>query len=286
MCGCGSGRLYYAPAGCGLLPEAQAKSGTMRLDRYLVEQGLFASRTRARDAIVAGLVRVGGQVVRRPAFSVPDGAKVVVSAEACPYVSRGGLKLERALREFGLVLAGRRVLDLGASTGGFTDCALQAGAACVYAVDVGRGQLHPSLRTHPRVRSYEGLHLRALTLAHLDGQPVDCIVMDLSFISLRKVWPLLPDFLLPEGDLIALIKPQFELEARIRFKGGIVRAAALRKKAVRSVCEAAAAAGFHLHGLTRTEVEDARRKNVEYPALFRRRVAAVPFEALWQRVGE
>ncbi len=252
----------------------------MRLDQYLVAQGLFASRTRARAAIVAGLVRVDGQPVTRPAQAVSAGAVVEVVAEVCPYVSRGGLKLEKALRTFGIDLSGRRVLDLGASTGGFTDCALQHGAAFVYAVDVGTDQLYPSLRTHPQVRSYEGLHLRDLTLDHLDGQPVDCIVMDLSFISLKKVWPSLPPLLLPKGEIIALIKPQFELDHKRHLKGGIVRQPALRKKAVQGVCAAAAAAGLYLHALTTTEVEDPGRKNVEYPALFRRFPSEASLEQL------
>lgn len=253
----------------------------MRLDKYLVAQGLCASRTRARQAIAAGLVRVDGRVVCKPAYEVGAGAAVEMVAEPCPYVSRGGLKLEKALRAFGLDLVGKRVLDLGASTGGFTDCALQHGAAFVYAVDVGTDQLHPSLRTHPRVRSYEGLHLRDLMCDQLEGRPVDVVVMDLSFISLEKVWPLLPPLVLPEGEVIALIKPQFELGSRVSLKGGIVRQPALRKRAVQRVCAAAAAAGFHLHALTTTDVDDPARKNVEYPALFRRLPADGTFERLW-----
>ena len=254
----------------------------MRLDKYLVAQGLCASRTRAQEAIAAGLVRVDGRVVRKPAHEVAAGAEVEMVAEPCPYVSRGGLKLEQALRVFGLDLAGRRVLDLGASTGGFTDCALQHGAAFVYAVDVGTDQLHSSLRAYPRVRSYEGLHLRELPLDQLEGRPVDVVVADLSFISLKKVWPLLPPLVLPEGEVIALIKPQFELDGRIRLKGGIVRRPGLRKRAVEGVVRAAAAAGFYLHGLTTTSVDDPRKKNVEYPALFRREPASIPFERWWE----
>ncbi len=257
----------------------------MRLDRYLVVKGLFASRTRARDAIEAGMIRVAGQVVYKPAYVVPEGAGVEVVGELCRYVSRGGLKLEKALYDFGLSLKGKRVLDLGASTGGFTDCALQHGATKVYAVDVGTDQLHPSLRTHPQVCSYEGLHLRALTLDHLDGQPVDCIVIDLSFISLKQVWPLLLPLLLPQGEVMALIKPQFELDRRISLKRGIVRHAVLRRKVVERVCRKAEAVGLYLHDLSCTDVADPLRKNVEFPALFRTTPAAQPFAVLWQKLS-
>jgi 23S rRNA (cytidine1920-2'-O)/16S rRNA (cytidine1409-2'-O)-methyltransferase len=161
------------------------------------------------------------------------------------------------------------VLDLGASTGGFTDCALRHGAKLVFAVDVGTGQLHPALVGHPQVKSLEQLHFKDLNLSHIDDTPVDFILIDLSFISLMLVFPLLSAFLKNGGQVVALIKPQFELQSKVRWKGGIVRDKKTRIAAAEAVVEAALQAGFQFLGMTETDVEDDSRKNQEFLALFR-----------------
>ncbi|MGE3311986.1 MAG: TlyA family RNA methyltransferase [Limisphaerales bacterium] len=183
----------------------------MRLDQQLLERGLCESREKAQRAILAGQVRVNGQVADKPGRKVrPDDTLEVMAGER--YVSRGGFKLEGALREFGLDPSGLRALDVGASTGGFTDCLLQHGAAHVAAVDVGRGQLAWKLRQDPRVLVLEGVNARELSARHFPAPftPFDLAVLDCSFISLRRVLP--PAFALtrPGGRLVPLIKPQFE----------------------------------------------------------------------------
>jgi 23S rRNA (cytidine1920-2'-O)/16S rRNA (cytidine1409-2'-O)-methyltransferase len=182
-----------------------------RLDQALVEQGLCESREKARRAVLAGQVRVNQQVARKPSDPVKSGDQVAL-AEREKYVSRGGQKLERALREFATPVAGAVAIDLGASTGGFTDCLLQAGAARVYAVDVGRGQLAWKLRQDPRVVTMEGVNARHLVPANFPEpfRPVDLVVIDCSFISLRKILPAAAGLLAAGGRVVALIKPQFE----------------------------------------------------------------------------
>ncbi len=238
-----------------------------RLDIWLVQQGFFESREKARLAIREGVVLANGRKVQKPAYQVEDGDVVEVRGAALPYVSRGGLKLEKAIREFGLDLRGKTVLDLGASTGGFTDCALQHGAARVIAVDVGEGQLHPSLRVDPRVVSLENTDLRQLRPDQLGGEGADVLLADLSFISLEHVFPFLPPFLRRGGLAVVLIKPQFEMKEKRRFKGGIIRDEQLRRRLVAQALGYAEAAGFHLEALAPTDA-DGQSKNVEFLALF------------------
>jgi len=192
-----------------------------RADQFLVEHGHFESRARAQAAIRAGKVRVDGRPVTRASESIHAGARVEAAAEH-PYASRGGLKLNAALDAFGLDPAGRTGLDVGASTGGFTDVLLARGAHHVYAVDVGRGQLHPRLAADPRVTNLEGTDIRGLDPTALTLRP-DMASVDVSFIGLRLVLPALPALLPPGSGLVALIKPQFEAgRARIG-RGGLVR---------------------------------------------------------------
>ncbi|MFM8360037.1 MAG: TlyA family RNA methyltransferase, partial [Verrucomicrobiota bacterium] len=182
-----------------------------RLDVALVERGLCPTRTRAQAALLAGKVRVNGQPATKPGSTVqPDDVLELVGTDR--YVSRGGNKLEHALRHFRLDVTGARALDLGASTGGFTDCLLQHGAARVWAVDVGQGQLAWRLRQDPRVVVRERTNARHLAPSDLapDGAPFDLVVIDCSFISLRRVWPACPPLLARTGRVVALIKPQFE----------------------------------------------------------------------------
>ncbi len=194
----------------------------MRLDHYLVEQGLYESRARAQAAVRAGLVRVNGAVAAKPAQAVAADSVVEVEGDAHAFVSRGGTKLDAALRSFEIDPAGKTCLDLGASTGGFTDALLRRGAAKVYAVDVGTGQLHAKLRADSRVICLEQTHAKDLSRA-LIPDPVDVIVCDVSFISLKKALPPALALASPGARLIALVKPQFEVGRSRIGKGGIVK---------------------------------------------------------------
>ena len=197
----------------------------MRLDQWLTVNGHAATRNRARWLIETGQVWVDGRQRCKPSTSIPDRCRVEVRGDGLRYVSRGGLKLERALRAFCLDVAGFVALDIGASTGGFTDCLLQHGARRVYALDVGTGQLAPMLREDPRVITLEGRNIRTFQAAEL-LEPVDLITVDVSFISLPRVLPLLPPLIRQPGCVIALVKPQFEVGAEHVGRGGIVRDAA------------------------------------------------------------
>ena len=206
-----------------------------RLDTLLAERGLYESRSRAAAAVIAGDVRVGGRPARKPGELVPDEADVAV-AQAPPFVSRGGVKLANALDAFAIDPAGRRALDVGASTGGFTDCLLQRGAASVIAVDVAYGELHWRLRNDERVTVIERTNARALDPESLPYRP-DLIVADLSFISLTKVLPAVVAAAAPRFDLLAMVKPQFEVGRERVGKGGVVRSADDRRAALVAVGE-------------------------------------------------
>jgi len=194
----------------------------MRLDLHLVETGVYASRARARAAIEAGRVRINGIAATKPSQTVGEGDDVVAEGEAHPFVSRGGVKLDAVMRTHEVRPAGKICLDLGASTGGFTDVLLRNSAAKVYAVDVGRGQLHETLLDDRRVINLEKTHAKDLSRA-LIPEPVDVIVCDVSFISLKKALPPALALAAPGARLIALIKPQFEVGRAQIGKGGIVK---------------------------------------------------------------
>jgi 23S rRNA (cytidine1920-2'-O)/16S rRNA (cytidine1409-2'-O)-methyltransferase len=206
-----------------------------RLDTLLAERGLFESRSRAAAAVMAGDVRVGDRPARKPGELVSDEAEVAV-AEAPPYVSRGGVKLANALDEFGLDPSGRRALDVGASTGGFTDVLLQRGAETVIALDVAYGELHWKLRGDDRVIVIERTNARSLEPEELPYAP-DLVVADVSFISLTKVLPAVVRAAAPRFDLLAMVKPQFEVGRDRVGKGGVVRSAEDRREALVSVGE-------------------------------------------------
>jgi 23S rRNA (cytidine1920-2'-O)/16S rRNA (cytidine1409-2'-O)-methyltransferase len=238
----------------------------MRLDTYLVQQHQFPSRERAQLAIKAGQVRCNGLPVTKPSHHVQPHDFIEAKGDPLRYVGRGGLKLEKAIRTFQLDFQGLTVLDVGASTGGFTDCALQHGAAKVVAVDVGTSQLADSLRNDARVVFYEDQDIRKLTLAQLGGQPTDALVCDVSFISLTHVLPAFPPLLKPDGFAVLLIKPQFELEQRTALKGGIVKEEKLRQQAIHRVLDCAQGLGFQQLGIVQTDVEEEGRKNLEFLA--------------------
>jgi 23S rRNA (cytidine1920-2'-O)/16S rRNA (cytidine1409-2'-O)-methyltransferase len=220
-----------------------------RLDTLLAERGLAGSRTSAAASVRAGRVRVGagGRRAEKPGQLVAEDAELAVD-ERPRYVSRGGAKLENAIRTLGLEVRGRSCLDVGASTGGFTDCLLQHGAARVVAVDVGYGQLDWGLRQDPRVDVMERTNARHLRAEHLPYPP-ELATVDVSFISLTKVLPAIASCLAPGGDVVALVKPQFELRPERVGKGGVVRDLTDRRDAVVAVARAAREIGLGVLGL-------------------------------------
>ena len=219
-----------------------------RIDTLLAERGLVGSRTRAAESVRAGRVRIGrdGARVTKPGQLVPSDAELLVEEER-RYASRGGLKLEHALDELSVDVTGLACLDIGASTGGFTDCLLQRGAERITAVDVGYGQLDWTLRNDPRVEVMERVNARDLTPDDLPYRP-DLGTIDVSFISLAKVIPAVAGCLGESGELLALIKPQFEL-GRGRVRGGVVRSADERREAILAVARAARDVGLAVKGL-------------------------------------
>ena len=220
----------------------------MRLDRLLAARGLAESREKAQAIIFAGQVLVNGQKIDKAGALVPDDVEIRILGETLRYVSRGGLKLEKALHEFQVSVEGRVALDIGASTGGFTDCLLQHGCGKVYAVDVGYGQLAWKLRQDPRVVVIERTNIRALE-PQLVPEPADIAVVDVSFISLEKVIPAVLKLLKRNSEIIALIKPQFEAGKESVGKGGIVRDQAARIAAVEKVSECFRGLGLEIRGV-------------------------------------
>jgi 23S rRNA (cytidine1920-2'-O)/16S rRNA (cytidine1409-2'-O)-methyltransferase len=213
-----------------------------RLDRLLVERGLAESREKAQALIMAGEVMVDGQNAVKPGHSVDVASRIEVTGKA-PYVSRGGVKLAAALDAFAIDVAGLVAMDVGSSTGGFTDCLLQRGAARVHAVDVGTGQLDWKIRNDPRVVVHEGINARHLSLEDI-GELVDLVVCDVSFISVTMILPAVVRILRPEGRMVILIKPQFEVGKGQVGKGGIVRSTELHRGACARVEDAVKSLGF------------------------------------------
>ncbi|MBQ8432717.1 MAG: TlyA family RNA methyltransferase [Clostridia bacterium] len=226
----------------------------MRADVYLTENGYVPSRRRAQELISEGCVRIDGKTVPKASFPVGEGEHLVEVQDSLAYVSRGGLKLEAALDRFLPNVQGLIALDIGASTGGFTDCLLSRGAARVYAVDAGCGQLAAKLQNDPRVISKEHLNARALSPADIDGAQVDLIVMDVSFISATYILPQFPALLRESGHAICLIKPQFEVGRSMLGKGGIVKDPAAHRFAVERVLRGGLGAGLCPVGLMASPV--------------------------------
>lgn len=220
-----------------------------RLDVLLVEKGYFESRQQAQRAIMAGLVRVNQVRVDKPGTKISADAELKVTGQPHPFVSRGGLKLLEAIQAFKLDLTERVVIDIGASTGGFTDCALQHGAKRVYAVDVGYGQLAWKLRQDPRVVVMERTNFRHMKPEDLPGELPDVATIDVSFISLGLILPPLYPMLCARGDVVALIKPQFEAGREQVGKKGIVRDPAVHRQVIRSVLDMASSCGFQPLGV-------------------------------------
>ena len=261
-----------------------------RLDTELVRRGLARSREHAAQLVGADRVRVGGRVAAKPASQVEAGAaiEVCVPTEEPAYASRGGHKLAGALARFGgdgLVVGARRWLDAGASTGGFTDVLLRAGAACVVAVDVGYGQLAWPLRQDPRVVVLDRTNVRDLQPGDLPGGAVDAVVADLSFISLRVVLPALIRCCRPDGDLVLLVKPQFEVGRDRLGSGGVVRDPQLRAVAVQGVGAAAGGLGLGTAGVVASPLPGPSG-NVEYFLWLRRGAPPLSTAAVQRAVEE
>jgi len=239
-----------------------------RLDRALVGRGLAGSREEAARLILAGLIHVDGRVVDKTATLIGPAADVIVAGRASPYVGRGGEKLAAALDHFGIDPQGMVCFDVGCSTGGFTDCLLQRGAARVYAVDVGYGQFDWRLRNDPRVLLKERTNIR-----HLDAdfirEPIHLIVIDVSFISLTLVLPCVMSYLDTSGSVITLIKPQFEVGKGLVGRGGVVRDESLRERSAEKVAACAGQLGLKLCGRIESPIEG-RKGNREMLAWFRR----------------
>lgn len=228
----------------------------IRLDTLLVERGLAASRERARALILAGEVRVNGQPVAKAGTTVAADADVTLTTKDHPYVSRGGLKLAHALDTFGIPVEGALAIDIGASTGGFTDVLLQRGATHVLALDVGHGQLDWKLRNDPRVTVMERVNARFLEPYQLgEANLFDIVTIDVSFISLKLILPKAVPLLEPGGHLVALVKPQFEAGRAEVGKGGIVRDEAVRARVVDEVIAEADKLGLKRAGLTESPIE-------------------------------
>jgi 23S rRNA (cytidine1920-2'-O)/16S rRNA (cytidine1409-2'-O)-methyltransferase len=227
-----------------------------RLDVRLVNEGLAASRERARALILAGRVKVGGEVVSKAGTPVPAGVLVEVVEPDFPWVGRGGVKLAHALDAFHIVVAGREALDVGASTGGFTDVLLQRGATRVVALDVGHGQLDWRLREDPRVVVLERRNARHLGLDWLPA-PVDVVTIDVSFISLRLILPVLPPVLASGADIVALVKPQFEAGRGDVGRGGLVKDPAVHDAVLARITGTAASCGLARVAMTPSPITGA-----------------------------
>lgn len=242
-----------------------------RIDQLLVERGLAPSREKAQALLMAGEVYVGDLRIDKPGTKVAEEAEVHLRGRGLPFASRGGLKLEKALDAFGVDPAGMVVVDLGASTGGFTDCLLQRGAQRVHAVDVGRGQLSTKLQQDPRVVVRDRTNARYLTPQDL-GEPADLVTMDLSFISLELVLPAARDLLRPDGMVLALVKPQFEAGPAKVGKGGVVRDPAVHREVLLRVLRKAHELGLEPFALSFSPVRGPAG-NIEFLAGFRKRRA-------------
>lgn len=234
----------------------------IRLDQALLDQGLAESRERAKTTIMSGLVFVNGQRVDKPGTGIAPDASIEVRGEALPFVSRGGWKLDKALRVFPVDPAGKRCIDCGASTGGFTDVLLQHGAEKVYAVDVGYGQLAWKLRTDERVVNLERTNLRYVTGEQIP-ELLDLAVMDVSFISIRLVLPAVKALLKPDADVICLIKPQFEAGREEVGKKGVVRDERVHREVVRGILAFAGEIGLQALGLDFSPIKGPEG-NIEY----------------------
>lgn len=239
--------------------------GKERIDVMLVEQGFFDSREKAKAAIMAGIVFHGSERLEKPGTKIDHTIELAVKGHIHPYVSRGGLKLEKALRHFQIDVTNRTMLDIGASTGGFTDCALQNGATLVYAIDVGYNQLDYKIRQDDRVVVMERTNFRYVEPKDLTGPTPNFASIDVSFISLKLILPVLKNLLDSSGDVIALIKPQFEAGREEIGKSGVIRDAKVHQRVLQEMLHFASEVGFELEGLTFSPIRGGEG-NIEFLA--------------------
>lgn len=237
-----------------------------RLDVLLTEKGLFSSREKAKASIMSGIVYVDGILSDKPGMPVSEDSEITIKESLCPYVSRGGLKLEKALDTFSVDLTGKNAIDIGASTGGFTDCMLQRGALHVYCIDVGYGQLDWKLRNDDRVTNIEKCNIRYFD-TDIIKEKIDFISIDVSFISLKLVLPVASKLLNSSGDLICLVKPQFEAGRSQVGKKGIVRDPAVHKEVIENVIRYGLENGLYPKGLTYSPITGTKG-NIEYLLFF------------------
>ena len=235
-----------------------------RLDLYLYKNSYFQSREKASQAVKKGLIEVNGKVITKTSYQVADTDIVNVLDVMLKYVSWGGMKLERAIDYFNLDFTNKTVLDIGASTGGFTDCALQHGASMVYAVDVGSNQLADSLRSDERVKSYENTNICDF---ETDAK-IDFLVMDVSFVSITKIMPYLLKFLSDDNYLVCLFKPQFEV-GKVKMKNGVIKDPKIHKEVVESLIKYITDLGLYVNDLTYS-TQKGKTGNIEYLALVSR----------------
>lgn len=235
----------------------------VRLDQHLITQGHFETRNKARAAIMAGIIFVNDQRIDKAGTKIDSSSKITIKGDHCPYVSRGGLKLEQAIQSFQLNLTDYRVLDVGASTGGFTDCALQHGAKQVYAVDVGYGQLAWSLRQDPRVQVIERTNIRYLSPDDLP-KTFDLVTIDVSFISLKIVIPAARQFLRPAGSMVLLLKPQFEAGRERVGKNGVVRDPRVHFQVISEIVQLANREDLQVLDLAYSPITGAAGHNIEF----------------------
>lgn len=236
----------------------------MRLDLYLVEKGFYTTRSKAQNAIKNGDVKVSNNPNPKSSDEVSDNDTIEILKDSCPYVSRGGLKLETAIKSFNLDFNGKTVLDIGASTGGFTDCSLKNGAKLVFAVDVGTSQLDDSLKNNPKVKSFENTNI----LDFKCQEHFDFVVMDVSFVTIEYLLPGIKNFISDDTTFIALIKPQFELEGK-RFKNGIVKDYHLWLDAIEKVSNALNQEGLSIYKLVKSQIKGGDG-NQEFLALIKK----------------
>ncbi|HXH83880.1 MAG TPA: TlyA family RNA methyltransferase [Candidatus Tectomicrobia bacterium] len=256
----------------------------VRIDRLLVDKGLVESRERAARLVLAGDVLIDGQRVAKVSALVPEDAEIEIRGRS-PYVSRGGEKLVHALDHFNVAVAGRTCIDVGASTGGFTDCLLQRGAARVYAVDVGTGQLDAKLRKDPRVTVMEKMNARTLD-PRLFDEPPSLAVVDVAFISLEKVLPAVFAVLAPRSEVVALVKPQFEVGREQVGKGGVVRDPALHRAVVQRLARYAVLRGWHVLGVTASPLRGPKGNREFFLHASRQGRTAANLESLIERTVE
>jgi len=253
-----------------------------RLDVILVNRGFFQSREKAKGAIMAGIVYVDGERVDKAGTGIREDAEIFIKEDTCPYVSRGGLKLAKAIDVFHLDLSGVVAVDIGASTGGFTDCMLKNGARKVYAIDVGYGQLDWSLRNDPRVVNMEKVNIRYLETEKI-SEKADFISIDVSFISLKLVFPVAAQLLSDDGKLVCLVKPQFEAGRKQVGKKGIVRDKTVHMEVIKNVIRYGEASGLYPWGLDFSPMTGAKG-NIEFLLLFRKNCSGEDFQPMIESV--